>query len=44
MALLDRLRREIPEKTKALDKQAKRAQPETDQGGVETAYQELTKK
>ncbi len=38
MALLDRLRRE-PE-TKALDKQAKRAQPAPDHG-PETAYQEL---
>ncbi len=40
MALLDRLRRDVPEKIKALDKQAKRAQPEPDQG-PETAYQEL---
>src|SRR4030095_4157566 len=41
MALLDRLRRDMPEKVKALDKQAKRAQPEPDQGGPEAAYQEL---
>ena len=40
MALLDRLRRESAETPKALDKQARRAQPETAQG-VESAYQEL---
>jgi len=41
MALLDRLRRELPEKTKALDKQARRAQRDDDRGGPEAAYQEL---
>ena len=40
MALLDRLRRDTPDKIKALDKQTKRAQPE-DALGPETAYQEL---
>jgi pilus assembly protein CpaF len=41
MALLDRLRRDTPDKVKALDKHAKRAQPEEDLAGPETAYQEL---
>jgi pilus assembly protein CpaF len=40
MALLDRLRRESPDKIKSLE-QARRAQAEAEAGTAETAYQEL---